>query len=261
MVALFVPTFYKLFTYGWKYADYSHGPLILPVFAWLIWRKREVLRRPVDERFNLPAFVLHLFGLSCYTIGSIFYSMVMESFAIIPVFLGVTGFLFGRVALRQLLFPAFFLIFLVPPPGFSIDMITQPLQMMVTAASAFVLKSSGYLISRDGVILHIGDYTIVVGEACSGLRSLVSLMAVGSVYAYLQDISNLRRGLLLLSIIPIAIVANIIRLIALAMITYHFGDAAGQGFFHEFSGLVLFVIALGCLVVVDVMLARRRSVS
>jgi exosortase len=257
--ALFVPTFYKLFTYGWKNADYSHGPLILIVFFWLLWRKREFLQSEAEAGLNLPSLFLLIFGLFCYTVGSIFTSMVMESFAIIPVFLGTTGFLFGRQALRSMLFPACFLLFLVPPPGFFIDMVTAPLQLMVTVASAFVLKSAGYLVSRDGVILHIGDYTIVVGEACSGLRSMVSLMSVGAIYAYLQKISNLKRTVLFLSIIPISIIANIIRLIILALITYHYGDAAGQGFFHNFSGFVLFIIAMGCLVIVDVVLDRSKK--
>lgn len=136
---------------------------------------------------------------------------------------------------------------------------TAPLQLMVSSATAFLLKSAGYLVSRDGVILHIGDYTIVVGEACSGMRSLVSLMSVGAVYAYLQNISNRKRTILFLSIIPISIIANIFRLIVLALITYHFGDAAGQGFFHEFSGFFLFIVALGSLVIVDILLDRKRK--
>jgi exosortase len=139
-------------------------------------------------------------------------------------------------------------------------MVTAPLQLLVTVASAFILKTAGYLISRDGVILHMGDYTIVVGEACSGLRSLISLMAVGAIYTYLQKITCLKRTVLLLLIIPISIIANLIRLIALALITYYFGDAAGQGFSHNFSGFVLFIIALGCLVVVDVLLDRKSRV-
>ena len=259
--ALFVPTFYKLFTYGWYNADYSHGPLIPLVFLWLLWRKRDLLQSATDERCNIPALLLLLFGLFCYTVGSIFTSMVMESFAIFPVFLGTTGFLFGRQTLRSVLFPACFLLFLVPPPGFIIDMVTAPLQLLVTVASALLLKLGGYLVSRDGVIMHIGDYTIIVGEACSGLRSLVSLMAVGAIYAYLQNISNMKRTVLFLSIIPISIIANIFRLIVLALITYYFGDAAGQGFFHNFSGFVLFIISIGCLVLVDVLLDKREKTA
>lgn len=105
----------------------------------------------------------------------------------------------------------------------------------------------------------MGDYSIVVGDACSGLRSLTSLMAVGAIYAYLQKISNLKRFVLFLSIIPIAIAANIIRFLLLALITYYFGEATGQGFFHNFSGILLFAIALISLVILDAMIDRRSS--
>lgn len=259
LAGLFTPTFHKLFTYGWKNADYSHGPLILAAFFWLLWRNRDFMKGEADSRFHVCSFGLLLFGLFCYTAGSIFSSMVTESFALIPVFIGVTGFLFGTRGVKRVLFPALFLAFLVPPPSFIIDMITGPLQMLVTRASAFLLKSAGYLINREGVILHIADYTIIVGEVCSGLRSLISLMAVGAIYAYLQTTSNVKRGVLFLSIIPISIIANIFRLIVLALITYYFGEAAGQGFFHNFSGFVLFVVAMVFLVIVDVVLERKAK--
>ena len=255
-MALFVPTFYKLFSYGWKNADYSHGPLILMAFFWLLWRNRDFLRGQADGSLHPWSLTLLLFGLFCYSFGSIFSSMVTESFAMIPLFIGMTGFLFGKQAIKQVLFPTGFLLFLVPPPGFVIDLITAPLQLLVTTVSAFLLKTAGYLISRDGVILHIGDYTIIVGEVCSGLRSLISLMAVGAIYAYLQNISNLKRSILFLSIIPISVIANIFRLIILSLITHYFGEAAGQGFFHNFSGLILFIVAIVCLVIVDALLDR-----
>ena len=259
LAALFVPTFHKLFTYGWKNADYSHGPLILAAFFWLLWRNRDFMQGEADERFHFCSFGLLLFGLFCYTVGSIFSSMVTESFAVIPVFVGVTGLLFGKRGVKRVLFPAGFLAFLVPPPSFVIDMITGPLQLLVTKASAFLLKSAGYLITREGVIIHIADYTIIVGEVCSGLRSLISLMAVGAIYAYLQNITNLKRSKLFLSIIPISIIANIFRLITLSLITYYFGEAAGQGFFHNFSGFVLFAVAMVCLVIVDVVMERMTK--
>lgn len=259
LTALFVPTFYKLYSYGWNNADYSHGPLILIAFFWLLWRKREEFTLPCEADINVLSLCSLLFGLFCYTVGSILSSMVLESFAMVPVLIGATGFLYGRQAVSSILFPALFLIFLVPPPGFVIDMITFPLKLGVAVVSVYILKAAGYLISRDGAIMYIGDYTIIVGDACSGMRSLVSLMAVGAFYGYLQTMSNFKRMTLFLSVIPIAIIANIIRLIVFALITYYFGEAAGQGFFHNFSGLLLFIIAMGCLVCIEVFLNRRTT--
>lgn len=256
LVIIYVPTFYKLFSYGWKQADYSHGPLILLAFLWLIWKKREFFVVTSDNKAHPVALSLLLFGLLLYAFGSIQRTIVLEAFSLIPVFIGTTGFLLGRDALRHIIFPAFFLVFLVPPPLFLIDMLTSPLKMMVASTSELLLRFAGYTISRNGAILFMGDYSIVVGDACSGIRSLISLMAVGTVYAYFQKISNIKKSVLFLSIIPISIIANIIRLVVLALITYYFGEAAGQGFFHNFSGILLFVIAMISLVILDTLLDR-----
>lgn len=259
LATIYIPTFYKLFSFGWRQADYSHGPLIFLVFLWLIWRKREVFSIPFDDRIQPFALSVLLFGLLLYIFGSIQRTIMLEAFSLIPVFIGATGFLLGREALRHVLFPAAFLIFLVPPPLFFIDMLTSPLKAMVASVSESLLRFAGYTVSRNGNICFIGDYSIIVGDACSGLRSLISLMAVGAIYAYLQKISNLKRFVLFLSIIPIAISANIIRFLLFALITYYFGEAAGQGFFHNFSGILLFVIALISLVILDALIDRRSQ--
>ncbi|RNC73205.1 MAG: exosortase/archaeosortase family protein [Desulfuromonadales bacterium] len=256
---LFVPTFHKLSTYGWKSADYSHGPLVLMAFFWLMWKKRDVLQVAADDDFRVVPLILLLFGLACYGAGSIHGSMMVESFSIIPIFLGTTGFLLGAKAARSVLFPSLFLSFLVPPPVVFTDMLTSPLKMLVATASSRLLEMAGYLVSRNGATILINDYSIVVGDPCSGLRSLISLMAVGALYAYLQDSSNLKKTVLFLSIIPISIIANIVRLIMLALITLYMGEAAAEGFLHGFSGFLLFVIAMVCLVVLDALMERRAK--
>jgi exosortase len=261
LLALYIPTFYKLFSFGWKQTDYSHGPLILLVFLYLIYRKRNVFTFTPDSRIHLFSFSLLFFGSVMYALGSIHRVIMIESFSLIPVFLGTTGFLFGREAFRQMLFPAAFLVFLVPPPLFFIDMLTSPLKMFVAGVSGSLLKLVGYTINRNGVILFIGDYSVVVGDACSGIRSLISLMAVGALYAHIQSTSNLKKVVLFLSIIPIAIGANIIRLMLFALITYHFGEAAGEGFFHYFSGILIFILSLMSLVVIDVFIINRKKRS
>jgi exosortase len=135
-------------------------------------------------------------------------------------------------------------------------MLTSPLKMLVAAASAWLLKLAGYIVSRNGATILINDYSIVVGDPCSGLRSLISLMAVGAMYAYLQNISSLKKTVLFVSIIPISIIANIVRLIMLSLITLYMGEAAAEGFLHGFSGFLLFVIAMVCLVILDALMER-----
>ncbi|MCC6544220.1 MAG: exosortase [Nitrospirae bacterium] len=257
LTILYIPTFYKLSTGGWKLADYTQGPLILIAFLWLIWTKRAAFSLPSTNRIQPFSFCLLTIGLLLYAFGAVQKLLILEIFSLILVLIGTTGFLLGKDATKKILFPALFLIFLVPPPLFVIDMMTSPLKRMVAKATEIILSSAGYLISRNGVILFVGDYNIVVGDACSGLRSLISLMSVGAIYVYLTNSSALKRGLLFSSIIPIAIFANIIRLLLLALITYHFGEAAGQGFFHNFSGILVFVMSLIGLFLLDLLINRK----
>ena len=257
--AIYIPTFYRLFSYGWKFADYSQGPLVLLAFLWLLWRQRRVLRMPADGGAH-PFFLLFLaLGLFAYVFGARERAITIESASMVPVLIGAVGFMSGGEAARGILFPALFLLFLVPPPLFMIDMLTSPLKNMVTAASAVFLRDIGYAADRDGVLLNIGDYTLVVGDACSGMRSLVSLMSVGALYSYVQKMPGSKRVLLFLSVLPISVAANTARLVALALITYYFGESAGQGFFHEFSGFFLFVVAVSCMFALEAAMTRGRK--
>lgn len=261
LAALFAPTVYRLASYGWRQADYSHGPLILIVFFWMLWKNRAAVSGHQDESIHPLSLALLVFGLLLYAFGSTSRVIMIEAFSLIPVLLGMAGFLHGRTAVKSLIFPAAFLIFLVPPPLFLVDYITSPLKTFVAAASTPVLSVLGYPIIRSGAFLLIGDYSIVVGDACSGMRSLVSLLAVGAIYAYMQKTSAIKKGILFLSIVPISVAANVLRLIILCLITYHFGDAAGQGFFHGFSGFLLFIVSLGSLVIIDVLMDRKKAVT
>ena len=115
----------------------------------------------------------------------------------------------------------------------------------------------GYPIARNGVVLTIGQYQLLVADACSGINSMFSLSAIGLLYLHLIRYKSwLHNGLILASLLPIAFCANIMRVMLLVLVTYHFGDEAGQGFIHKFSGMVLFVAALIILLLLDTILAR-----
>ena len=149
-----------------------------------------------------------------------------------------------------------FVAYLVPLPGFFVDAMTLPLKLKVSEIAGKIFYDAGYPIAQDGVALIIGQYHLLVADACSGLNSMFSLSALGLLYLYLmQRKSWLHNALILLSLLPIAFVANIVRVIILVLVTYHFGDAAGQGFVHSFSGLVLFLIALIIIMALDAVLA------
>ncbi|HEX9806656.1 MAG TPA: exosortase, partial [Alteraurantiacibacter sp.] len=175
----------------------------------------------------------------------------------VPVFAGTVLLLGGWHALRRLWFALFFLVFLVPLPGFVIVSMTGPLKSLVAQAVESMLYALGYPIARSGVVLSIGQYQLLIADACAGLNSIFSLAALGVLYLYLTASGNLARTVVLLaSIVPIALAANLLRVMALVLITFHFGDGAGQSFFHGSAGMALFAIALVLLLGLDVLLRQ-----
>ena len=157
--------------------------------------------------------------------------------------------------MRALAFPLLFLTFLIPLPPHLIDALTGPLKQQVSIVVDHMLYWVGYPIARSGVVLTMGPYQILIADACSGLNSIYSLSAVGLLYTYISGKKPFfHTATLVLSILPIAFLANVLRVIVLMLITYHFGNEAGQGFFHGFAGVFLFVIALSSFIGLDVLL-------
>jgi exosortase B len=152
---------------------------------------------------------------------------------------------FGPKALKAQWFALFFMLFMVPLPGAVVDTVTMPMKMAVSYVAEHVLFWVGYPIGRSGVILQIGQYMLLVADACAGLHTLLTLEALGLLYLNLVRRDSLFRNVgLAILIVPISFTANVIRVMALSLITYHFGDEAGQGFLHGFAGMVLFLSAL-----------------
>jgi exosortase B len=177
---------------------------------------------------------------------------MFEVGSILAVTMAIVLLKFGGAALRVLWFPFFFLLFMVPLPGELVAAVTMPMKMAVSWVTEQLLFALGYPISRSGVVLQIGQYQLLVADACAGLQTLLTLEALGLFYLNLmRHPSAFRNIALAILIIPISFAANVIRVITLTLITYYFGDAAGQGFLHGFAGMVLFVTALGLTIAVD----------
>lgn len=256
LAVLYAPTFGDLARSIWRSEDYAHGPIVLLVTAWLFWRNRDELSRSNAKGAPLPGAALLIFGVALYAIGRSQDILLLEVGSQIPVLAGCVVALCGWLCLRTLWFPLLFLVFMVPLPGVVTDALTGPLKTYVSALAEQTLYFAGYPVARNGVILTVGQYQLLVADACSGLNSMFSLAAMGLCYVYLMSYSNwLRNGVLLASIVPIAFMANFIRVVALILITYHFGDEAGQGFSHGFAGMALFIIALLLLIAFDRALA------
>ncbi len=250
--ALYLPSYFTLASVVWSTDEQGHGPIILGLSAWLLYRSRFVLADlPVTPRTLLGSVLLAL-GLLSYALGrsqSFLALEVASQLLVLPAF--VLLFLGGR-ALRAIWFPLFFLVFMTPFPEALVSTITGPLKSAVSAVAADLLYLLGYPVSRVGVMLHVGQYHLLVADACAGLNSMFTLEALGLLYMNLMQYkSAVRNVTLAVLIVPIAFIANIVRVMILVLVTYHFGDEAGQGFVHGFAGMVLFLVGLSLVLLVD----------
>jgi exosortase B len=259
LLLVYVPTYVDLSRGLWRDDAYAHGPIILGVFAWLVWRGCEALLEDSSPRAPAWGATRFVAGL-LYVIGRSQALTLFEVASHLPVIAGIVLMLRGPRALRRLAFPILFLFFLIPLPGFILDAFTAPLKEVVSATVEVVLQAAGYPIERSGVVLEMGQHQMLVADACSGLNSLYSLFALGLLYAHLTGPSSRARiAILVASIVPIAIAANVLRVTALVLITYHFGEEAAQGFLHGFAGMLVFVVALLMLLGVDKLIRRPRE--
>ena len=259
LAVMYVPTYVDLAHGLWQQEAYAHGPIILVVVAWLVWRQRAALASGGAGRSApLAGWAMLAFGLMLYAVGRSQGIALFEVGSHLPVLAGTLLLLLGWHALARLWFPLFFLVFLVPLPSFMIDIATAPLKNFVSHIVEWMLYELGYPIARSGVILMIGQYQMLVTDACSGLNSLYSLAALGFLYLYLTGPGTpIRRAALLASIAPIALMANVARVLILTLITFYLGEEAGQSFLHGFAGMTLFATALLLLLGLDVLLQRR----
>lgn len=254
---LLIPTCFRLFNTVWQDDEHAHGPIILLVSLWLFWEKRAALSKaPPPTNNAIVEWIILVFGLVLYVIARSQDIIFLEVASYIPIMAALVSIYGGRKTLRQLWFPIIFLIFLIPLPGFIIDGITAPLKAAVSHLAEVFLYGIGYPIARNGVILTIGQYQLLVADACSGLHSIYALFALGVLFMHLLGHKNIWRiSVLFLLILPIAFFANVVRVIILVLITYYFGDEAGQGFVHGLAGMVLFVIGLALLFLADYLLS------
>lgn len=260
LLLLYLPTAYDLATGIWGMEEFAHGPVVLGIALWLIWDERAVLRRgpqPTPPAALATGLALLAFGLLLYVLGRSQDFTMLEIGSLAPVLAGTILAMRGRPALLTLWFPLIFVVFMVPLPGFLVDALSGPLKESVSAVAEEIFHAAGYPVARSGVILAIGQYQLLVADACSGLNSMFSLSALGLLYLYLmRRRSWLHNGIVLASILPIAFVANIARVLVLVFVTYHFGDAAGQGFLHGGAGILVLAVALMIIFLLDAALAR-----
>ncbi len=252
LCALVGPTLVSLAQQYWSRENGVHGPIVLATGLWLLWRARAVLVQLQQPGRPLIGGGLIAVMLPLYVFGRAFDFLSLEVAALLGVLGSVFYLYFGRHAVRHIWFPLVYLGFLVPPPGWLIDAVTAGLKSFVSIVSTQLLALAGYPVARIGVTLYVAQFQLLVEDACSGMNSLVSLTSVSLFYIYLLHASSWRYALFLTCwILPIAILANIFRVLVLVLITYYWGNEAAQGFLHNSAGLAMFVAALLGIFAID----------
>ena len=256
LLALYLPTFFDLATGLWSTEGYAHGPIILGLSVWLIARQwPAMLQASEGQPASKAAWPLSVFALLFYIFGRSQSMMSFELCSFIVLLVAILLMARGGSALKALWFPFFFMLFMIPLPAPIVATLTLPMKMAVSFVTEHLLYFAGYPIARSGVILQIGQYQLLVADACAGLQTLLTLEALGLFYLnVVRHTSAIRNIALATLIVPISFTANVIRVMTLTLITYYLGDAAGQGFLHGFAGMVLFISALLLIIGVDSLL-------
>lgn len=249
---LYLPTYWDLAQTVWATDEQGHGPIILAVSLWLLYSKRHGLAVLVPAPRPGPAWTVLALGLLMYAFGRTQSILMAEVGSQLALVAGLFLLFMGSVALRMVWFALFFMLFMIPLPGALVAAVTGPLKSAVSTVAELILYKSGYPVARSGVILSVGPYQLLVADACAGLNSMFTLEALGLLYMNLMKYTSAARNIALaILIIPISFAANVIRVMILVLVTFHFGDEAGQGFVHGFAGMVLFMVALTLMLITD----------
>ncbi len=263
-LALYGPLYLEFSGGAWAREENAHAPFIMAICIGVAWARLTSFEarnlfapepiRPTE--FYLGVAVL-LAGLCVYYVGRRSGIELFASASQSLVAAAIVMCLFGVVGLYRLWFPLALSLYLIIWPGWVLDALTAPLKRFVSVAVSDGLYALGLPVANAGAVISAGSYELLIADACAGLNSLIALTAVGAVYLYAVKRRSLKTNIaVILSLIPLAIIANIIRVAILVLLTYHFGYEAGQSFLHDGAGLLMFAVALLGVFVVDSIAAR-----
>lgn len=251
LILLLIPAVLDLARYYWSTPAGAQGPIILASGAWLVWRERQSFRFVPQHvagqwlALLVPLLLLYLFGRSLHLLGT-------ETIAAYLIVLLLGFYYAGPAAMRHLWFAWVYLAFLIKPPQGTIAALTGPLQIALSQVSVRLLDLAGYPVGNSGVSIQVGQYELLVAQACAGLGSLVALLAIGLLYVHLtRPPGRVHAILLLAGIIPLALLANLVRVVIIILLTYHVSDAVAQSFAHELAGMATFLLSLSGMAMLD----------
>jgi exosortase len=238
--------------------NYSHGFFVLPLALYFAWERRAALR-DAAVRPSLFGLITIAGSLLLLVAGLLGAELFLTRVSLIGLVAGTVLFVWGTRHFRILAFPIAFLLLMVPLPAIVFNQIAFPLQLLASNAGETVIAAAGVPVLREGNVLQLPGRTLEVAEACSGIRSLVSLTMLGIVLGYFTERRTPERIVLAVAALPIAIVANASRVAGTGLASEWISPAAADGFFHTFSGWLMFVVAFGCLLLVQQAMAWARA--
>ncbi len=254
-LSLVGPTLWDYLFGQWSAYSQGHELLLLIVSGWILWREWPRLAALPDRSPTWWGCGLMALGLLGYAFGRTQELIRIEMISLWWVSLCIVLICKGWAGLRLTWFAWLFSLFMMPIPFSLVLTLTAPLKEAVSALATLILGGMGYPIGRTGVIITVGQYQLLVAEACAGLHSMFILEAMGLLYSYLVNHQSWARNVTLAACaIPVSFTANVVRVMILVTVTYHFGDEVGQGFVHNFAGIVLFAAALALMGAVDALL-------
>lgn len=243
--------------------NYSHGFIIPPLSAYFAWERREQLAKAV-LRPSWLGFVIIVLSVTLLLAGLLGSELFVARVSLIGLLIGIVLFVLGWNHLRVLFFPLAFLLLMVPIPAIIFNQIAFPLQLLASQFGEYCVSTANIPVLREGNVLILANTTLEVAEACSGIRSLVSLITLAIIFGYFTDPRWGVRTALVAAAVPVAIVANGARVAGTGIAAHYYGAQAAEGFFHEFSGWVVFVVAFALLLLIQrliIKLAPRRAAA
>lgn len=253
LAAVLVPTMLLVAQLSWGTEQGAHGPIVVATGIWLLMRQWNRITGKIEPAPTHIVVLLFVPLLALYFLSSVTQIIEIQGFLMYGLLVTALYSFIGVRAIRMLAFPLFYLLFAFPPPDTVVAIITQPLKIGISKAAIELLYTLGYPIAGAGVTIQIGQYQLLVAAACSGLNSLISLSAISLFYVYVRHQMNWQyAAFLILAILPVAIFANLVRVLILILLTYHAGEAAAQGFLHNFAGMTMFITALLAIFGIDI---------
>lgn len=247
LLPFFVLMYYTIVPYmvqqWYNDPNYSHGFIVPLIAGYFLYERREELLASTSEPSSIGLLVV-LFGALQLCIGYLSFELYTMRSSLIVILAGLILSLFGTSVFRIMLLPLCYLFFMVPLPYIVYDAVAFPLKQLVAKYSVEVLQLMGVVIIREGNVLILPETTLEVADACSGIRSLVSLIALAAAFAFVTQKGVLRRTVMIVAAIPIAIITNGLRVVGTGVLAQYWGAKAAEGFFHEFAGLAVFAVAL-----------------